>query len=44
MYYIGAIAVKQKLKRIRQNKENTKLLSPLEIKTEPIEVIEIFDD
>ncbi|VVC45913.1 Hypothetical protein CINCED_3A009810 [Cinara cedri] len=39
-----AIAVKKKLKRIRQNKESTKLLSPFEIKSEPIEVIEIFDD
>lgn len=40
-YYItiGAMAVKKKLQRIR----STKLISPSEIKSEPIEVIEILD-
>lgn len=48
MYYfffiIGAMAVKNKLKKIRKNKESTKLLTASEIKSEPIEVIEILDN
>lgn len=41
---IGAMAVKKKLQKIRQEKLPTRLLSTSEIKPEPIEVIEIFDD
>jgi len=36
---IGAMAIKKKVQKIRQDK-----LSTVEIKPEPIEVIEIFDD
>jgi len=38
------MAVKKKVQKIRQNKLSTRLLSASEIKSEPIEVIEIFDD
>jgi len=36
---LGAMAIKKKVHKIRQDK-----LSTAEIKPEPIEVIEIFDD
>lgn len=39
-----AMAVKKKVQKIRQDKLTTRLLLPSEIKSEPIEVIEIFDD
>ncbi|XP_060867717.1 uncharacterized protein LOC132942991 [Metopolophium dirhodum] len=39
-----AMAVKKKVQKIRQDKLGTRLLSASEIKPEPIEVIEIFDD
>jgi len=35
--------VKKKLQKIRKDKISTKLLSPSEIKSEPIDVIEISD-
>jgi len=38
-----AMKVKKKLQKIRQDKEPTKLLSPSEIKSEPIDIIEISD-
>lgn len=40
---IGAMKVKKKLQKIRQDKVSTKLLSPSEIKCEPTDVIEISD-
>lgn len=45
-YYIliGAMAVKKKVHKIRKDKLSTRLLTASEIKPEPIEVIEIFDD
>ncbi|XP_029343157.1 uncharacterized protein LOC100568808 isoform X2 [Acyrthosiphon pisum] len=39
-----AMAVKKKVQKIRQDKLGTRLLSASEIKPEPIDVIEIFDD
>lgn len=41
---IGAMAVKKKLKKIRQDKQSSELFSKPIIKSEPIDVIEIFDD
>lgn len=38
------MAVKKKLKKIRQDKQTTELFSRTTIKSEPIDVIEIFDD
>jgi len=38
------MAVKKKVQKIRQDKQGTRLLSASEIKSEPIDVIEIFDD
>lgn len=38
------MAVKKKLKKVRENKLPTKLLTDSEIKSEPIDVIEILDD
>lgn len=38
------MAVKKKLNKIRQDKLPPKLLTASEIKSEPIDVIEIFDD
>lgn len=43
-FEIGAMAVKKKVQKIRQDKLATRLLTASEIKPEPIEVIEIFDD
>lgn len=34
------MAVKKRLKKIRYDKQSTKLLSPSEIKSEPIEIID----
>jgi hypothetical protein len=40
----GGIALKKKVKNLRQNKLSTTLLNLSEIKSEPIDVIEILDD
>jgi len=44
IHLTGAMAVKKKLQKIRRDKTPTRLRSASEIKPEPIDVIEVFDD